>query len=155
MNKKTFSKALLSFLLMLITVVACNKQNTILPDGNEQSLRKARTETLLCNILYSENADNGTLFNGVTKQTSTTYGITADSTLSFDGTKSARFELRDTDAMVQNGTRAEVTYGADTTHDRWFGFALYMPSTSWQYDNQDEVIMQWHQGGGATPALCL
>jgi hypothetical protein len=90
----------------------------------------------------------------VNKQTTTTYGITK-SALHFDGDSSARFELRDTDAMNNNGTRAEITFPMMTNNNRWYSFAAYFPSAYYAYDTKDEVINQWHQGGGLTPALCI
>jgi hypothetical protein len=107
------------------------------------------------NIIYQENADNGLLFKTyVSKQTTTKYGITK-SALHFDGDSSARFELRDTDPMNNNGTRAEITFPTITNMNRWYSFAVYFPSADYKYDSKDEVINQWHQGGGATPALCI
>jgi hypothetical protein len=32
---------------------------------------------------------------------------------------------------------------------------MYIPSAEYAPDATDDVITQWHQGGGATPALCL
>ena len=112
------------------------------------------------NILYYEPAE-GTLFakslSGITatRQTTTTYGITASTVKPFAGTKSLRFELRDTDPMNNNGTRAEITFPATTNLHRWYSYALKFDSADYKKDWSDEVVTQWHQGGGKTPALCL
>lgn len=106
-------------------------------------------------ILYHENADGPTLFNTVVKQTSTKYGITQTKCFYYNGTRSAKFELRDTDPEIQSGTRAEITFPTTTNLNRWYSFAVFFPGLDWEYDSADEVIMQWHQGGGATPALCI
>ena len=112
------------------------------------------------NILYSESAENTPLFAAklggmsIIKQTTTSYGIT-QSTKCYAGTKSVRFELRDTDAMNNSGTRAEVAFPANTSSNRWYSYALLFDSTNYKKDASDEVITQWHQGGGKTPALCL
>lgn len=108
------------------------------------------------NIIYNEAADGSTLFgNYVSKQTTTKYGIKPTKCIAFNGTQSVRFELRDTDAMNNNGTRAEVSFPAATNLNRWYAFAIYFPCLDYGYDTDDDVITQWHQGGGATPALCI
>lgn len=48
------------------------------------------------------------------------------------GQHAARFELRDTDPMVHNGTRSEVAYlssqiGNIGGSDEWYGFSIYLP----------------------------
>lgn len=108
------------------------------------------------NIIYYESAEGNTIFSTyVKKQTTTIYGITISKSIFYSGAQSARFELRDTDAMNNNGTRAEITFPTTTNLNRWYSCALYFPSTDYKYDTDDEVISQWHQGGGKTPALCL
>lgn len=108
------------------------------------------------NIIYQESVDGSGLFNNyVSKQTPTKHGIKATKCIVFNGTQSARFELRDTDAMNNSGTRAEVSFPAATNLNRWYSFAIYFPCMDFEYDTDDDVITQWHQGGGATPALCI
>lgn len=108
------------------------------------------------NIIYEETAEGKTLFSTYAKkQTTTTYGITQADDKWYTGAKSARFELRDTDPMNNNGTRAEITFPTITNLNRWYSFAIYFPSDGYAKDDADEVINQWHQGGGKTPALCL
>jgi Polysaccharide lyase len=66
----------------------------------------------------------------------------------FKGTKSARFELRDTDPMVNNGTRAEVTVVKDlVVKEMWYSFAVYFPSNEFAPDSKTEIISQWWQAG--------
>lgn len=108
------------------------------------------------NIIYHESADGSTVFGTmVSKQTTSKYGIKPTKCLSFNGTQSVRFELRDTDAMNNSGTRSEVSFPAATNLNRWYAFAIYFPCMDYEYDTDDDVITQWHQGGGATPALCI
>ncbi|MCX2742218.1 polysaccharide lyase, partial [Pontibacter anaerobius] len=68
------------------------------------------------------------------------------STHSFGGSRSARFELRDTDPMVNAGTRAEamITQPA-ASRDRWYSFAAYFPADGYARDSKPEIISQWHQ----------
>jgi hypothetical protein len=143
---------MLTIALLPVALWSCKKQNIA-----ESNLNKTITANVSANILYHENADGATLFGTyVTKQTSTTYGITASTTQFYNGTKAARFELRDTDPEVQNGTRAEITFPEATNLNRWYAYAIYFPGGN-QYEPEasDEVITQWHQGGGFTPSLCL
>jgi hypothetical protein len=108
------------------------------------------------NILYSESFDGSMIFASyVKKQTATTYGITLAKDKYYSGTQSARFELRDTDPEVQSGTRSEIVFPEATNLSRWYSFAIYFPRDGYAKDDADEVISQWHQGGGKTPALCL
>lgn len=108
------------------------------------------------NILYYESAEESKLFaTYVSKQTTTSYGITSSTSQFYSGTKSARFELRDGDKLNNNGTRAEISFPAASNLNRWYAYAIFFPSADYKYDTDDEVITQWHQGGNATPALCL
>lgn len=116
------------------------------------------------NLLYYEGAEGTSIFGSyttklsttkVSKQTTTTYGITQATDKFYSGTKSVRFELRDGDPLNNSGTRAEITFPAATNLNRWYSYAIYFPAAGYKIDKSDEVITQWHQGGGATPALCL
>ena len=112
------------------------------------------------NVIYYESVEGKLLtksLSGITatRQTTTSYGITASTVKCYAGTKSLRFELRDTDAMNNSGTRAEITFPATTNLNRWYSYAVLFDSAEYKKDASDEVITQWHQGGGKTPALCL
>jgi hypothetical protein len=64
----------------------------------------------------------------------------------FSGTKSARFELRDTDPMISSGTRSEVTIVKDSIKkEMWYSFAVFFPSDDFAIDSGEELISQWHQ----------
>jgi hypothetical protein len=117
------------------------------PDPNPQPARN--------NLIYEEFGEGGLLFTNTTKQITTSYGITAVSSPLFRGTKSIRFELRDTDPMNNNGTRAEIAFPELTTLERWYGFALMFDVNDYDDESDDEIVMQWHQSGGQTPSLCL
>lgn len=108
------------------------------------------------NIIYQERCDGPTLFASyVKKQTATPYAITQAKDKCYSGAQSARFELRDSDPEVQSGTRSEIVFPEATSLNRWYSFAIYFPKDGYLKDDADEVINQWHQGGGKTPALCL
>jgi hypothetical protein len=75
----------------------------------------------------------------------------------FRGVKSARFEIRDDQALVADGKRSEITIvkGADGEigKNTWYSFAVYFPSVGYEYDTEREVVNQWYQNG--TPATSL
>jgi hypothetical protein len=144
--------------LFMASVVSCTKnvmENEIpLP---EESHFKTETMALsLDNILFRATADGfNFLTTFVSKQTATSYGITASSKQAYNGSQSVRFELRDSDAETKSGTRSEISFPDATSANRWYSYALYVPGAQYKYDNVDEVISQWHQGGENTPSLCL
>jgi hypothetical protein len=108
------------------------------------------------NILYQENADGYWFSNSYAKlQAAASYSITASTAKCFNGTKSVRVELRSNDKEVQSGTRAEFVFPTVTNLNRWYSYAIMFDSANYKKDASDEVITQWHQGGGKTPALCL
>lgn len=80
---------------------------------------------------------------------STSYAFSVVSYPAYKGTKSGRFELRDGDPLVQNGTRAEVSIvdGArgEIEKEAWYSFAVYFPDTDFERDSEPEIISQWHQ----------
>jgi hypothetical protein len=64
----------------------------------------------------------------------------------FSGARSARFELRDTDPMISNGTRAEAVIIRETVEkEMWYGFAVFLPAQDFVKDRQTEIISQWWQ----------
>jgi hypothetical protein len=110
-------------------------------------------------ILYRVNFEERNPFPSfVSTQTATPYGLQIVDSPVFEGKKAARFELRRSDPENNNGTRAEISFpGPDNTTnpERWYAFALYFPRAAYDTDSTDEVISQWHQGGKATPSLCI
>ena len=110
-------------------------------------------------ILYQVGFENNDPFPSfLTKQTATPYGLQIVENPVYQGKKAARFELRDADPESNNGTRAEISFPKPddkSNLERWYAFALYFPTDGYQADSIDEVICQWHQGGKATPALCI
>lgn len=83
--------------------------------------------------------------------------ITRSTEQAYQGTHSGRFELNDTDPLNNNGTRCEFKFEDETEYnqERWYSFAVYFPSADYVYDNEPEIITQWHQGGGVSPCHSL
>ncbi len=149
----------LSVPLLLATLAACQKNVTgpIIDDGSA-STDLVSTESVIGigNIIWQENADGSSFLNVMcSKQTATSYGMTASTNQAFSGTKSARFELRDTDPENHDGTRTEISFPVPTTNKFWYSYALYMPGAQYKDEKYDEVITQWHGGGGITAAVSL
>jgi hypothetical protein len=150
------NQRLLAVSLLIASLSACRKEKSMDPEMDQSDLNATVSTKATGNLLFSDNLDGSSpLSSGVSKQTSTSYGITVSSTQIYNGVKSARFELRDTDPESHSGTRAELSFPDATYKERWYSYALYMPSAQYKDDPEDEVITQFHQGGGASPALCF
>ena len=153
------NRRVLSVPLLLATLAACQKNVTepIVDDGFA-STELVSTESVIGigSIIWQENADGSSFLNTMcSKQAATSYGMTASTNQAFSGTRSARFELRDTDPENHGGTRTEISFPVPTTNNFWYSYALYMPGTQYKDEKYDEVITQWHGGGGITPAISL
>jgi hypothetical protein len=153
------NQRLLALSLAMTSVVACKKgvmEPSVETPYGDSTLNAAVSTKAIGNLIWSDNLEGSSFFyTGVSKQTSTSYGITTVSNPVYQGVKSARFELRDSDPETNNGTRAEISFPDATNLNRWYSYAMYAPSAYFKYDSDDDVITQWHQGGGLTPALCL
>ncbi len=152
------NQRVLTVSFLLATLAACQKNVEPKPAALASEEAVSTKATSGGNLIWSENADGSSFLTGglsLSIQTATPYGITASTTHAFDGTKSARFELRDTDPESHSGTRAEISFPTPTTNNFWYSYALYMPSDQYKDEKEDEVITQWHGGGGITPAISL
>ncbi|MBO9204279.1 MULTISPECIES: polysaccharide lyase [Niastella] len=150
------NQRVLSVSLLLATLAACQKNIDQKPVGIDSDEQVSTKSTSSGNIIWQEDAEGSSFINTLcTVQTATTYGITQSTNQVFNGTKSARFELRDTDPESHSGTRAEISFPTPTTNNFWYSYALYMPSAQYKDEAEDEVISQWHGGGGITPAISI
>jgi hypothetical protein len=119
--------------------------------SNNSQIKKTASSS--SRFLFEENFESEKAFAKAVKiQNSTQHGFQIIDTLSFVGTRSARFELRKGDPLTANGTRSEViVVNTAQERERWYSFALYLPSHEYPFDYSNEVLSQWHQGG--SPAL--
>lgn len=127
----------------------------IIFDGNNEKRLATQDSHILYRVNFEENDPFPSFLN---KQVSTPYGIQLVEKPVYEGKWAARFELRDGDPENNNGTRAEIALPAPENKnnpERWYAFAVYFPREDYDVDNKDEVISQWHQGGKATPSLCI
>ena len=144
---------ILSFVLLSGTMVYSYKK--MFPDSANQLASTKQPAHILYQVNFEE---NNPFPSWLSTQTAAPYAIQIVETPVYDGKKAARFELRDTDGENNNGTRSEIAFpGPDntTTPERWYAFAVFFPREDFENDSNDEVISQWHQGGKATPALCI
>ena len=151
------NQRVLAVSLLLASLYSC-KKGVLEPTAEvtaDETLSRTVTTNSISSLLYKENADASSLSSYPSKQAAASYSITQSTGQFYNGTKSVRFELRDTDPEVQSGTRSELSFPKTTNLHRWYSYAMYIPSAQFKYDTDDDVITQFHQGGGVTPALCL
>jgi hypothetical protein len=160
-NTNTFfrnNRRSLAACLLVASLVSCNKEidNPSTENLNDKALNATVSTRLLSNLLWADNLEGLlSFFTGLSVQTSTSYGITRVTSPIFQGYKSARFELRSGDSETNGGTRAEISFQPTTNLHRWYSFAVYAPSEQFKWDDEDDCLVQFHQGNGETPALCL
>lgn len=152
------NQRLLALSLLVATIASCNKTvvEPTAPTYDESTLNATVSARAAGNLIWADNLEGSSFFStGMSKQTSTSYSITTVSKPVYQGTKAARFELRESDVENHSGTRSEISFPDATGLNRWYSYALYAPADGFKYDTDDDVISQWHQGGSLTPALCL
>jgi hypothetical protein len=154
MRNKTFSFLFLLFTPMVL-LAQSNKTKTSVTANNHVAGTVQDTPNTVCNYeLFHQTMDGiDTLANGYTKrQVGTPYGLTI---VTKDSRKCARFELRDTDPEISNGTRSEIVFPALTSFERWYSWDVYFPSDEYGFDDAPEIITQWHQGHKESPSISL
>jgi hypothetical protein len=147
-------KSLLSVVLLGFLTISCDKskQNEPVP-LKAVPVSNARS----ANLIFEETMEGETPFStayDAKSDLATSYSLTYVTNPVFQGLRSARFELRDTDPQVSSGTRAEVTIvKGNITNDTWYSFAAYFPSSDFAFDSTQEIINQWYQNGSPATAL--
>lgn len=150
-------KRMLTPLMLTAVLFSCKKEDIQQPEQSFETQNAGAAVALSSsNIIYSESFEGSSFFDAyVKKQTSTSYGITQSTGTVFAGSKAGRFEIRDGDPEASGGTRSEVLFPEQSNLNRWYAFSVYFPSAQYKYDSEDELIAQWHQGGGTTQSLCI
>ena len=79
------------------------------------------------------------------------YALQYVDTLVYDGSHTARFEIRQEQPFVADGKRSEVTIIMGTneflTRNAWYSFAVYFPSDAFAADTTYDVVSQWYNEG--------
>lgn len=162
-NRKLPGKVglMLSQLVLLSVLFSCSKgdlQEPLSSSGNpsaaiSESSEIGNVSALSSNLLYEETFDGSSFFESyVHTQFPTSYSWTQSTAQAYQGTKSGRVELRETDPIVtSSGVRSEILFPEPTERERWYSFAVYFPSTTYAYDSDNDILNQWHQEG--SPAM--
>lgn len=135
---------------VVLLSTACDSATT--PTTAALSSSGASIESLTsCGIVIHETFE-GTPWPGFGHEWYTSYGFTTASSPVYEGVKSGRFELRDTDPNV----RSEVRFpSAVTQADNWLSFSVYWPSSGMQDDAKAESFHQAHQTSKTSPPVSL
>lgn len=146
------------FIFLIIGLTACLDEDEQLGNALHKPINfRQNTSINSANILFEETFEGKAPFSAAHKLQIGSWGYALQYVTSpvYKGTKSARFELRDTDLKVSNGTRTEAYIIKNLAQEkvRWYSFAAYFPTDGYAYDSENEVINQWHQSG--TPATSL
>jgi len=152
------NQRILAAALLMASFASCQKgvMEPAAPAYDESTMNAKVSAKATGNLIWSDNLEGSTFFSTVPSvQTATSYAITTVTNPVYQGTKAARFELRDTDPENHSGTRSEISFDDPTNLNRWYSYAMYAPSAYYKSDAEDEIITQWHQGGSLTPSLCL
>ncbi|GAA4305160.1 hypothetical protein GCM10023183_19090 [Nibribacter koreensis] len=122
-------------------------------------------KTTTGNLLFEETFEQGAPFASAHGKEvgDWDYALQYVSSPVFKGTKACRFEIRQEQALVKDGKRAEVTVvGPVTSKERWYSFAVYFPAEGFAKDTAREIISQWYQRAdkhlgekSASPATAL
>lgn len=135
---KLFMPALLG-----IAIVSCEQKELDQLPSEIASETASKNSTMSPNLLFEELFEGATPLSTVYKEVATDYSLQYTPALAYKGNKSARMELRDSDNMVNGGTRSEIAFETATGKDRWYSFAVFFPS-DYAKDSGNESITQWH-----------
>jgi hypothetical protein len=152
-------KIMLSAMILAASLISCSKEaqdmtpDAPMPVGDEMQASISATATS-SNLIFEETFEGSTPLSTVKKHFATTHAFSVVTNPVFDGKKAAIWELRDSDPLNNDGTRAELSFPPLTTElNRWYSFAVYFPAATYQKDASDDCISQWHQLGGYSPSL--
>lgn len=121
------------------------------------TLRTAQSAAISPNIIFFEDMEGPTPFSKAqdVEAGAWNYALQFVSHPTFEGRKSARFEIREDQPLVKGGKRSEVTIirGKQLPgKSMWYSYALYFP-IDYTKDRQQEIINQWFQD--RTPATAV
>ena len=137
---------LLTPLLLGLATVSCeqNEVEEVTPTATAENISNATAPGVIFEELFegSSPLSQSLVIDKATWAAPYSMQFTASPV--FQGSKAARFELRDSDPEVASGTRTEVALAPASGRDRWYSFAAYFPADAWGYDEHAEIISQWH-----------
>jgi hypothetical protein len=162
-NRVSHGKAMLTPLLLSAILFSCSKEDlqeqSSQIDGVDKQLAATAATYSSANLIFEETFEGSDAWYpnyDLKERFAGSHSFNQVTSPVFSGSKSGRFELRNTDEL-SSGTRAEVRFPEVTSSElhRWYSFALYLPSADYKYDSEDEVLNQWHQGSGYSPSISL
>ncbi|WP_276499894.1 polysaccharide lyase, partial [Pontibacter litorisediminis] len=143
-------KYILMPLLAGAVAVSCDKKDLEEVSPSASLGAEGTSAATAANLLFNETFEDGSGFDGIKQQSSTSYGFTVATKPVFEGARSGRFELRDSDSEASGGTRTEFLFPEDTkARAGWYSFAGYFPSSEYADESSRDIITQWHQGSGS------
>jgi len=148
-TKNNHLKKLIALSLVGATITSCNMTDMEDVSNQSSSIYKSTGLSTSPNILYQETFEGSDPLSFTHKQLSESYSFGVATNPAFAGSYSGRFELNDDDDMVSNGTRAEVLFPEQDENERWYAYQLYLPSSDFKIDSNNDIISQWHQGSGS------
>ncbi len=138
---------ILTPILLGTLAFSCENKEEVLPSTlNNAELTGLATSA---NLLFNETFEGSSVFSELRQQFGTSHAFQVVSNPVFVGSKSGRFELRDSDPETSNGTRAEVLYPENSVgRERWYSYRTYYPAATYKKDSNNDILNQWHQGSG-------
>ncbi len=114
------------------------------PSTPGPSMSPAPTVPASANIIPNGDFESGDFSNFRSLQECCSYSTTIVKSPVRHGTYAVRFELNQTDPLVESSKRVEIT-SPDTEFNKyyWYRFSVYLPD-DWQVDSSREIIDQWH-----------
>ncbi|RIJ33386.1 hypothetical protein D1627_18240, partial [Pontibacter oryzae] len=135
-NFSTFSQSimkskahyLLAPILLGLVTTSCDKKDLdeVTPSSSSNFETSASSNATATGILLEELFEGSDPLNQsliMDRAQGTSYARTYSTEHALSGSKSARFELRDTDAEFGGGTRTDFAMKPATGKDRWYSFA--------------------------------
>ncbi len=162
-NHLSNGKRMLAPLFLSAVLFSCSKESLMEPsqDGSDPLSLSANTgafanstNSISPNIIYRENFEGSTVWDGLHKQFGTSHAFNVVNSPVFEGSKVGRYELRYDDPIQSGGKRSEVLFPEQKNMHRWYSMAVYFPSEHYGKDSYTELINQWHQSGGS-PSIAL
>lgn len=131
-------------------------------DSNTINITTPLTSSARQNLIVNDGFESATWrwtgsFDTASEQRCCIYSLGISTNRAYTGTKSMRFELRDTDPVISSSVRTEMELNGISeleTMERWYGLAYYLDN-GWPEDSFAESILQWHDSSGPCPPLSI
>jgi hypothetical protein len=108
------------------------------------------------NMIIEETFEESPFYTYVHRQFGHSHSFRTVSTPSLRGERAGRFELRRGDSKVTNtGKRAEVLFMQNENKENWYSFGIYLPSSGFAKDSDNDILSQWTQSGFGSPSISL